>query len=310
MKSNYTFIKTAIIALFFSINSWSQTTIAQWNFNGADANSVPGGAVSPTPSTGTGTISLIGVSTSVIPFAAGVNATGIGSSDPITTNPPNLAWAVTNYAPLGTEDRQRGIQINVSTVGYADITLRFDQRLSNKAGNTYVVQFTTNSSVANPVWVFGKTFTFTPAATGTGDIWYNLRTVDLIDATALDNNPNVAFRIVGAFDPTVGDYLASTATSLYDGTGVTRYDMVTVTAATTLANTSFVKNQDSFTVYPNPSNKEVVTFNKVQDVQVFDVLGKLILTAKNTKTIDTKEFKSGVYFIRTNSGYTTKLIVK
>lgn len=310
MKSNYTFIKTAIVALFFSINSWSQTTIAQWNFNGADANSVPGGAVNPTPSIGSGTISLIGVATSVIPFAAGVNSTGIGSSDPITTNPPNLAWAVTSYAALGTENKQRGLQINASTVGLADITFRFDQRLSNKAGNTYVVQYTANSSVTSPVWVDAQTFTFTPAATGTGDIWYNLRTVDLSNVSALDNNPNVAFRIVAAFDPTVGDYLASTATSLYDGTGVTRYDMVTVTAATTLANTNFVKNQETFTVYPNPSNKEVVTLNKVQDVQIFDVLGKLILSAKNTKTIDTKEFKSGVYFIRTNSGYTTKLIVK
>jgi hypothetical protein len=63
-------------------------------------------------------------------------------------------------------------------------------------------------------------------------------------------------------------------------------------------------------VFPNPSNKEVVTFNKTQDVEVFDTLGKLVLKAKNTNTIDTKSFHSGIYFIRTSSGVTRKLVVR
>jgi hypothetical protein len=310
MKTNYNVLKLVAVALLISTTSWGQTTIAQWNFNGADAASVPGGGTSPLTAAGIGTVQLIGISTATVPFAAGVNSTGVGSSDPITTNPPNLAWATTNYAPPATENKQRGVQVNVSTLGYADITFRFDQRLSNKSGNTYVVQYTTDNEAPIPVWVDAQTFTFTPAATGTGDVWYNLRSVDLSSISALDNNANVGLRIVGAFDPTTGDYLASTATSTYDGLGSCRFDMVTVSAATTLGVSQFEANANEFRVYPNPSNKEVVTFNQTQDIEVFDTLGKLVLKAKNTNSIDTKSFHSGIYFIRTGNGLTRKLIVK
>jgi hypothetical protein len=33
MKTNYNVLKTIAIALLFSTASWSQATIAQWNFN-------------------------------------------------------------------------------------------------------------------------------------------------------------------------------------------------------------------------------------------------------------------------------------
>lgn len=311
MKTNYNVLKLVAIALLVSTTSWGQATIAQWNFNGPSATEVPGGGTSPLPVVGAGTLQLIGASTATIPFAAGVNSLGVGSSDPITTNPPNLAWATTNYAALGTENKQRGIQVDVSTLGYAGITLRFDQRLSNKAGNTYVVQYTTDNEAPIPNWVDAQTFTFTPAATGTGDVWYNLRTVDLSGVSELDNNAFVGFRIVGAFDPTAGDYLASTSGgNPYDGTGTVRFDMVTVTAATTLGVNQFEASSNEFVISPNPSNKEVVTFNQTQDVEVFDTLGKLVLTAKNTNSIDTKSFHSGIYFIRTGSGVTRKLVVK
>ena len=314
MKTNYNVLKIVAIALLFTCNSWAQTTIAQWNFNGADAASVPGGGSNPLPATGSGTIGLVGGVSTSSPDAF---ATGLGnttnptpSSDPVTTNPPNWAWAITNYPALGTGNKQNGIQVNVSTVGYADITFRFDQRLSNKAGNTYVVQYTTDRLATSPVWVDAQTFTFTPAATGTGDSWYNLRTVDLSAITELDNNANAAFRVVAAFDPVTGDYLASRSTSTYDGLGVVRFDMVTVTAATTLGVSQFEANKNDFRVYPNPANKEIVTFNQTQDIEVFDTLGKLVLKAKNTNTLDTKSFHSGIYFIKTGSGLTRKLVVR
>ena len=312
MKTNYVF-KIVAIALLFTLNSWGQATVAQWNFNGATATTVPGGTSNPTVSTGAGTLQLVGT-TVVLPatdFPSGA-ASG-GSSDPVVTTPnTNFAWGTTTYPALGAENKQRGIQINVSTAGYADITLRFDQRLSNKAGNTYVVQYTTDRTAGSPVWVDVQTFTFTPSTSPgpvTGDIWYNLRSVDLSAVTALDNNANAAFRIVGAFDPTAGDYLAANSGSTYDGLGNVRYDMVTVTAAT-LGVSQFESADNAFRVYPNPSNKEVVTFNQTQDIEVFDTLGKLVLKAKNTNTIDTKSFHSGIYFIRTGSGQTRKLIVR
>jgi hypothetical protein len=160
-----------------------------------------------------------------------------------------------------------------------------------------------------PIWVDAQTFTFTPAATGTGDTWYNARTADVSSVTALDNNPNVAFRVVSAFDPIAGDYVASRSTSTYGG-GTSRFDMVTITSNTTLGVSQFETNKNDFRVYPNPANKEIVTFNQTQDIEVFDTLGKLVLKAKNTNTLDTKSFHSGIYFIKTGSGLTRKLVVR
>ena len=316
MKTNYNVLKIVAIALLFTCNSWAQATIAQWNFNGADAASVPGGGSNPLPVIGSGTIGLIGsVSTSATPFASG-NSTATNpsaSSDPIT-NTTNLAWAITNYPALGTGNKTSGIQINVNTANYAGISIKFDQRLSNKAGNTYVVQYTTDSTAPVPVWVDAQTFTFTPGTPtpgpATGDVWYNSRTVDLSAISGLNNNDMPAFRIVAAFDPIAGNYLASTSTSTYDGTGVVRFDMVTVTAATSLGVSQFETNKNEFRVYPNPANKEIVTFNQTQDIEVYDTLGKLVLKAKNTNTLDTKTFHSGIYFIKTGSGLTRKLVVR
>ncbi|MBS1535114.1 MAG: T9SS type A sorting domain-containing protein [Bacteroidetes bacterium] len=311
MKTNYTVFKMIALALMFTCNSWGQTTLAKWNFNGADAASVPGGGSNPLPSEGSGTIGLVGTAaTSATPFAAGVNSAGVGSSDPVTTNPPNLAWAITNFPASGTGDKTSGIQINFASANYTGIRVKFDQRLSNKAANTYVVQYTTDRLAASPVWVDAQTFTFTPAATGTGDVWYNSRTVDLTSITGLNNNDMPAIRIVASFDPIAGNYLASTSTSTYDGTGVVRFDMVTVTADASLSTSQFDTDNQAFAVSPNPSNREIVSFNKAVDIEVYDVLGKMIAKATQVTTLDTSNYNTGVYLIKTATGATQKLVVK
>ncbi|WP_309640284.1 T9SS type A sorting domain-containing protein [Flavobacterium sp.] len=307
MKTNYNVLKIVAIALLFTCNSWGQATLAQWNFNGADAASIPGGGSSPLVSVGAGTAALIGGSTGT--FSAGNASVGTTETEPTATN---FGWQTAGYAPAGTDNKIRGVQYNVSSVGQAGIVLKFEQRLSNSASNTYVVFYTADRTAATPVWVEAQTFTFTPAATGTGDTWYNGRTVDVSSITSLDNNPNVAFKIVSAFDPIAGDYVAARSSNVYSaGTGGTvRYDMVTITSNVTLGVSQFEANKNEFKIYPNPANKEIVTFNQTQDIEVFDTLGKLVLKAKNTNTIDTKSFHSGVYFIRTGSGLTRKLVVR
>ena len=67
-----------------------------------------------------------------------------------------------------------------------------------------------------------------PAATRTGDTWYS-RAVDLSAVAALNNNPSAIFRVVSAFDPAAGQYLAARSTSAYLTTGTMRFDNVTVT---------------------------------------------------------------------------------
>lgn len=306
MKMNYTsLLSTLVFALLFSVSAWSQTTIAQWNFNGTSATDVPGGNATPTPSVGTASAELIGGTTAT--YSSGNTTTGTLETE--TTSPPNFGWQTTNYAPAATDNKMRGVQFNVSTAGQADITFGFEQRLSNTANNTYVVQYTTDRTATAPVWVDAKTFTFTPEATGTGDTWYNERIVDLSAITELDDNANVAFRIVSAYDPVLGDYRAARSTSTYAG-GNVRFDMVTISSASTLETVSFATDSKAFAISPNPSNKETVRFNTAQDIQVFDALGKLVLEQKAATFLETKGFESGVYFIKTAAGSTKKLIVK
>lgn len=312
MKTKYNVLKTLAVALLFSANAWSQTIITQWDFNGTSATTVPGGATSPSPIIGVGTAELVGGTTAV--FNAGfTTSTGLGSSDPIKTTPPNYAWGITNFPALGTEDKKRGAQFNVSTVGYHGIIFKYDHRHSQSSSNTYVVQYTTDRTAAIPAWSNAQLFTFPPGVSGTtgGDTWRNLRTVDVSTIIDLDNNPNVAFRVVSAFDPTTGDYNSSSQSPIvYASTGTARLDMVTISGTANLGTTQFDTAKNAFKVYPNPSNREVVRFNQAQDVKVFDTTGKLVLSAKNTTSIDTKSFTTGVYYIKTSTGITKKLIIK
>lgn len=305
MKTNYNVFKAVVVAFLFSCSAWSQTTITQWNFNGVDNTSVPGGVSSPTPAVGAGSAELVAL-TLAATFASGNSTTGTTETE--TTSPPNFAWNSTGYPASGTGDKTAGVQFNVGTTGYSNIIFKFEQRLSNTANNTYVVQYTADRTAGSPVWVDGPVFNVTPAPTGTGDTWFNGRTADFSAVTALNNNPNVAFRVLSTFDPGTGNYLAARSTSTYAG-GTVRYDMVTVTGQT-LTTKNFNGSDKAFTISPNPSNKEVVTLSEAQDISVYDVAGKLILQAKNTKTIDTGSFNSGVYLIKTPTGLVQKLVVK
>jgi hypothetical protein len=67
---------------------------------------------------------------------------------------------------------------------------------------------------------------------------------------------------------------------------------------------------DNFLMYPNPTKKGMVYFNKSQDIEVYDIVGKLILSKKEVTAIDTSSFSSGVYFVKTATSNSKKLIVE
>jgi hypothetical protein len=298
MKKLFSLIVLICVSGLISLSA--QIIIAQWNFNGESTTTIPGGVNSPSPVTGVGTASLIGGVTAT--FASGV-ASGGSSDTIIKTAPPNYAWNSTNYAAAGTENKQRGVQFNVSTLGYSGITFKFDQRLSNSANNTYVVQYTVNGTD----WIDAATFTVTPAPTGTGDVWYNGRTVDLTAVTALNNNANAAFRIVSAFDPVTGNYLSATSTATYAVTGTSRYDMVTVTGTSTSA-VKIINNNDVLEIYPNPACS-VVNLSRPVDFSIFDLNGKIILKGSGERRIDISTIDKGIYILKTDNGEVRKLII-
>ena len=84
-------------------------------------------------------------------------------------------------------------------------------------------------------------------------------------------------------------------------------DDVSVDVAT-LSTIDFTDN-NTVIMYPNPSNKGIVYFNIPQEIEVYDISGKLILSKKETSNFDTSLFDTGIYFIKTSKG-TSKLIVK
>jgi hypothetical protein len=202
-----------VFSLLAISKGFSQTTLTQWNFNSnpADGNTATGII---TPSTGTGTITSRG-GTVITNFL-----TGLGSSDP-AANADDSGLDVTgfpNQTSLPGTDKTAGIEIAVSTVGYAGIILKFDQRNANAANNTETIQYSTD----------GTNFTdfamFSYASTDATN-YVNGRTVDFTSITALNNNSNAKFRIVSM--ATSGVYLGTNAA--YAGGGSWRLDMITVT---------------------------------------------------------------------------------
>jgi hypothetical protein len=216
MKTIFAATLAALVALATQSDA---AIITQWNFNSnpADGSVSTGTTV---PSIGAGTIAMAGGVASS--FASG-DANG-GSTDPATGNPTDdSGLQTTTYPAQGAGNKSAGIRFDVSTVGFFDIVVSFDQRHSNTSANTVVLQYTLDGSVGAPTWIDAATFV-APA----GDAWNNGRTANLSAVDALENNPLAAFRVVSSFAGTTAAYAASNPTSSYAGTGTWRFDMVTV----------------------------------------------------------------------------------
>jgi uncharacterized repeat protein (TIGR01451 family) len=173
------------------------TIITQWTFTGNVT----------TPSTGSGTASLVGSDTNAS-FATGL--TGVST---------DRAWNTTNYPTQGMNNKQAGVQFQISTIGWQDIEFSFNIRHSNTAANTVVVQYSTNGGTS-----FTDVATYTVNA---GDQWYT-RTVDLSSYPAVNNIADLRVRVVAAFaPPTNTQYVASNPSSSYGTGGALRFDNVT-----------------------------------------------------------------------------------
>lgn len=213
MKSLTRFILcVSVLALFCS--QCDGQVIAQWNFNGTSTTTVPGGTAAPTPSTGTGTANLFGGTTAT--FASG-NASG-GSSDPVT-DATDFAWNTTAYPAQSTGDKTRGVQFNVSTVGFSNIQVSYDLRHSNTSSRFEQFQYTLDGTTFNDLNTFDG---------NVGDTWFNNRIIDLSSIPGANENASFGFRIVSTFEPGGTGYLASGSASTYGPTGTWRFDMVTV----------------------------------------------------------------------------------
>jgi len=185
--------------------------LARWDFNATNSLA----ATAPAASSGTGAAFLVG----------GTSAAFSGGSMSDSAGPPgaaNSGWNTTTYAPQGTSNKLRGVEFDVSTVGYQDILLTWEERHSDSASKYARLQYSAD----------GLNFTdgsvIVMNATNNSFVFYS---ADLSGISAVNDNPNFAFRIVPEFEATAigtaNDNYVATVSS-YTTAGTIRFDLVNV----------------------------------------------------------------------------------
>lgn len=191
--------------------------IAQWNFN----SPTPDGQTTTgtlTPSIGSGTASYIG----------GTKAPGSGefakgsAKDPQTSD--NSAWNTSSYPAATIGNKTAGTLFTVSTVGWQDISIAWDQRPSSTGSKYMRLRYTTN----------GADFIDFPTGISVARDDWESKTNSLGTLAGANNNPDFAFQIVAEFESTAtgaggNNYVAAKSGSTYAPGGTVRFDMVTVT---------------------------------------------------------------------------------
>lgn len=209
MKKQYFFTLLTTAFLLGQIHTHAQILVSQWDFNSTLPDDATGtGTLAP--STGSGTLSLLGGTTSTF-------VTGSGSSD--TTASDNSALNVAGWAPQGTESGMRGLQFDVPTLGYENVVVQWDQRYTGTSSRFLEFQYSLDGTTFESLFTYENTV---GAST-----WINGLSADLSDISGAGNNPDFAFRILSVFNPDPGD-VYSAVSGNYGTTGTWRFDSVTV----------------------------------------------------------------------------------
>ncbi|HEY5296587.1 MAG TPA: DUF1533 domain-containing protein [Verrucomicrobiae bacterium] len=209
-------------------------TLAAWNFDNLSiaANS------SPSPSTGSGTASAVGLGNSTTPSIVSLSGSSLGGANSWQFSATGGSDGWNSTAAIGTQ----GAKFAVSTVGYYQIQASFDVYATANAEAYLQVQYTTEgtiwhnatitsagtsgilatNTIATNGIVVGTYIILTNNGTAT---WDNQVTVNLNGVAGIENTPTFAIRIVNA----------STGTNCLDTTGA-HYNNSNTTANWTFDN--------------------------------------------------------------------------
>jgi len=191
--------RIAIILFLLGFALLNAAVITAWDFESQTTD----------PSTGSGTISLIG----------GVTNDGFNTGYPTS----GYAWSTTTYPAQGTNNRSAGVYFEVSTVGFTAINISWAIRHSNTSANREVLYYTLDKTSTTPVWTEAGVYTVTG-----GDAWFAY-SFNAASITEMNGNANLAFKLVSSFANTANDaYMPSKSTSTYAPSGKWRYDAITV----------------------------------------------------------------------------------
>lgn len=255
------------------------TTITSWTFEGLSGVD----SISPPPSTGSGTAGIFG-SFNSRSFATGSNT---GCAQTTGTN----AWQIGGANP-GASNESSGVQFMVSTLGFSNIKISFDQRTSNAATRNSSVLYTLDGSTWNRL-VLDSTTNYTTGCTNTGsldsagridvsrplgvnrsDSW-GRRTIDFSSVTGANNNPNFGVRIAAAHYRNTGQFRQANNVGNVATTGTWRFDNVlfegvaslptvgfnSATSGQTEGNSGFVDVNIPVTISANPSSAVTLSVN-------------------------------------------------
>lgn len=218
MKKNYsvhfyvlTIFAAMLISFGFSNQASGQVTITKWDFE----------ADNLIPVIGEGTAENVGGTSTAY-------ATGLGGG---------RAWNTSVYPAQGTNEATAGVQFNVSTDGFQNVTVYWDMRHSNTSANRIRLQYTVNgntwlnfeANTTNAVNTLGGNdvgFDNGRYIATAGDSWY-VRSADLSGISGATSNPLFAIRIVSEFVDGA-NYGAANPTSTYSPNGTWRFDNVTI----------------------------------------------------------------------------------
>lgn len=171
-----------LMLLFFYGVAHGQTTITSWSFNSSNTS----------PNSGSGTASIYGSLSASFPNNGG-----------------GKCWQLTNFANQSTQSGTRGVGFNVSTVGYTNIQVNFEQRASGPASRWTQLDYSIDGG-SN--WILA--YWNNDGAILPKDSWVPF-SVDFTNVAGVDNNANFRVRIVSVFCPLAFD--ESTVTGPFSG---------------------------------------------------------------------------------------------
>lgn len=179
--------------------------------------------------------------------------------------------------------------LNIPSTGFSNVKIMYDSQRSGSGPSINTYSYSIDGGLN---WIAtGLSTTTNPVAIpSTGFV---IQTVTITDINA-NNNPNLQFKILFS-DPT-------------NKAGNNRIDNITVEGdILARVNSTFT---DNVTMYPNPCNSGIVTFDKTVSVEVYNMVGRLMKSSSNTSSLITNDLAKGVYIIRLDGQASQKLVVE
>lgn len=182
----------------------AQTTLTEWNFSSGNL----------LPSTGAGTASIYG-----------------SLSQSFPTSSYGKCWQLSNFPNQSSQNGTRGVGFNVSTVGYTNVQVNFEQRASGSASRWAQVDYSIDGGSNWILAYWNNNGAIIPK-----DSWVAF-SVDFTNVAGVANNANFKVRIVSVFCPLAFDESTNTTPFLANSAY-----MITESSAVYLPNTSSNNN--------------------------------------------------------------------